>query len=34
MIDNAEKAKQCYEEVYVLDVSFRDIAEKIKKYNS
>lgn len=34
MMDNAEKAKQCFEEVYVLDVSFRDIAEKIQKYTS
>jgi tetratricopeptide (TPR) repeat protein len=34
MIENDEKAKQCFEEVYVLDVSFRDVAEKIKKYTS
>jgi tetratricopeptide (TPR) repeat protein len=34
MIDNVEKAKQCFEEVYVLDVSFRDIAEKIQQYTS
>jgi tetratricopeptide (TPR) repeat protein len=34
MIGDREKAKHCFEEVYVFDVSFRDIAEKIKEYSS
>ena len=32
MLGKDDKAKHCFEEVYVLDVSFRDVAEKMKKY--
>jgi len=31
MLGQDEKARHCFEEVYVLDVSFRDVAEKMKK---
>jgi len=34
MIDDREKAKHCFEEVYLLDVAFRDIVQKIKNYSS
>ncbi len=33
MVGDAEKAKNCFEDVYVVDVSFREVAEKIKKYS-
>lgn len=32
MIGQKEKAKACFEEVYMVDVSFRDIADKMRKY--
>jgi tetratricopeptide (TPR) repeat protein len=31
-LGDTEKAKICFEEVYVIDVTFRDVAEKIAKY--
>jgi len=34
MMGESEKAKACFEEVYMVDVSFRDVAEKMKKYAS
>jgi len=34
MMGAREKAKLCFEDVYVLDVTFRDIAEKMKQYSS
>ena len=34
MMGDQEKAKHCFEEVYVLDVGFRDVGEKMKKYIS
>ena len=34
MIEDVDKAKQRFEEVYVLDVSFRDVADRLKKYTS
>ncbi|MDZ7860115.1 MAG: tetratricopeptide repeat protein [Candidatus Krumholzibacteriota bacterium] len=33
-IDDVEKARENFEKVYVIDVSFRDILEKMKKLNS
>jgi len=32
MTGDAEKAKSSFEDVYVVDVTFREVAEKIKKY--
>jgi tetratricopeptide (TPR) repeat protein len=34
MMGDVDKAKLCFEEVYVIDVTFRDVAEKMKKYSS
>ena len=34
MIGQHDKAKHCFEEVYVLDVGFRDVMEKIQNYSS
>lgn len=33
MLDEADKAREYFEEVYIVDVTFRDIAEKMKKYS-
>lgn len=33
-LGETEKARTCFEEVYVVDVSFRDVAEKIQSYAS
>jgi len=33
-VDDVEKARENFEKVYVVDVSFRDISEKMKKLNS
>jgi tetratricopeptide (TPR) repeat protein len=30
MMGDHEKAKRCFEEVYVIDVGFRDVAAKVK----
>ena len=29
-----EKARMCFEDVYVVDVAFRDVSEKVKRYTS
>lgn len=34
MLGDSEKAKICFEDVYVIDVTFRDVGEKVKKYAS
>jgi len=34
MIGEIEKAQSCFEDVYVIDVAFRDVEEKINKYAS
>ncbi len=34
MIGDAEKARTFFEDVYVVDVTFRDVAEKMEKYTS
>ncbi|MFQ5512422.1 MAG: hypothetical protein ACE5EO_11310 [Candidatus Krumholzibacteriia bacterium] len=34
MTGDEEKARMCFEDVYVVDVTFRDVSEKIKKYTS
>ncbi len=34
MIGDAERAKSYFEDVYVVDVAFREVAEKIKKYST
>lgn len=33
MLDEADKAREYFEEVYIVDVTFRDVAEKMKKYS-
>ncbi len=33
MAGDSEKAKGCFEDVYVIDVTFREVAEKVKKYS-
>ena len=33
MAGDLDKAKSCFEDVYVIDVTFRDVAGKIKKYS-
>lgn len=34
MVGDVQKAKDFFEDVYVVDVSFRDVEEKIRKYSS
>jgi len=34
MLDEADKAREYFEEVYIVDVTFRDVAEKMKKYGN
>ena len=34
MTGDDEKARMCFEDVYVVDVAFRDVNEKVKKYTS
>ncbi len=34
MIGDIEKAKSCFEDVYVVDVTFRDVANKIQQHSS
>jgi hypothetical protein len=34
MLGDAEQAKLCFEDVYVVDVMFRDITDKMNKYSS
>ncbi|HER43667.1 MAG TPA: tetratricopeptide repeat protein, partial [Candidatus Eisenbacteria bacterium] len=34
MLGDAEKAREHFEEVYIVDISFRDIAEKMKKLST
>jgi hypothetical protein len=34
MIGNLDKAKSYFEDVYVVDVTFRDVEEKMNKYTS
>lgn len=34
MEGNDAKAKNCFEEVYVIDVTFRDVTEKMQKYSA
>ena len=34
MLGDLEKARENYEEVYIVDISFRDIAEKMKKLST
>jgi tetratricopeptide (TPR) repeat protein len=34
MIGDDEKAKALFEDVYVIDITFRDVQEKVKKYSS
>ena len=33
-LDEPEKAREHYEEVYIVDVTFRDISEKMKKFST
>jgi tetratricopeptide (TPR) repeat protein len=33
MLEDDEKARECFEEVCIVDITFRDIAEKMKKYS-
>ncbi len=33
MLDETDKAREYFEEVYIVDVTFRDIAEKMKQYS-
>jgi hypothetical protein len=34
MLGEFETAREHFEEVYVIDMSFRDIAEKMKKFST
>ncbi len=34
MTGDEQKARMCFEDVYVVDVAFRDVSEKVKRYNS
>jgi tetratricopeptide (TPR) repeat protein len=34
MLGDAEKAREHFEEVYIVDVTFRDISEKMKKFST
>jgi tetratricopeptide (TPR) repeat protein len=34
MLGEQEKAREHFEEVYIVDISFRDVAEKMKKFSS
>jgi tetratricopeptide (TPR) repeat protein len=34
MTGDEEKARMCFEDVYVVDVAFRDVSEKVKRYSS
>ena len=33
LLDEDVKARECFEEVCIVDITFRDIAEKMKKYS-
>ena len=33
-LDDPEKAREHFEEVYIVDVTFRDISEKMKKFST
>ena len=34
LLGEHEKAREHFEEVYIVDISFRDVAEKMKKFSS
>ena len=34
MTGEIDKARTCFEDVYVIDVTFRDVEEKYNKYSS
>jgi hypothetical protein len=34
MLEDMEKAREHFEEVYVIDITFRDIADKMSKFST
>jgi hypothetical protein len=34
MLGEVETAREHFEEVYIMDMSFRDVAEKMKKFST